>query len=36
MDVIEFVPVILAAIVVGIRLAMYTPRTRRNKLAREA
>jgi hypothetical protein len=31
MDMIEYVPVVLAAIVVGIRIAMHTPRARQGK-----
>lgn len=31
MEVIEFVPVALAAVVVAIRLVMYTPRARQPK-----
>lgn len=36
MEAIEFIPVVLAAIVVGIRIAMYTPRGRRGKGASDS
>lgn len=35
MEIIEYVPVVLAAIVVGIRIAMHTPRARAGKAETE-